>query len=251
MVRPAGVGRRYGRPVRRILLAVLVLVAVVLAADRVSVPITERAIADRVTEHADVQDVSVTTGGFPFLTQLARRDLDAVTMRAASGTFGGVRATDITVRADHLSLRAPYHVRSGVADVVVPTSSLQEALKDRSPVPVELTAEQDGLQATVSVLGADVSLVLAPAPAQDGRSITVSVVRASIGGASVATDDLPAALQSLVQGLEIPLDLPDGVRLTGVGMVPAQGSGGGVRVTASGEDVTLDDLAGAADAGGS
>jgi hypothetical protein len=75
-------------------------------------------------------------------------------------------------------------------------------------------------------------------PRVDGAAIAVDVTELTLGPATITISDLPSSIAQLVANLTIPLDLPDGVTLTSVGV-----SGDAIRVELSGKDVALADLA--------
>jgi hypothetical protein len=215
--------------------------AALLVADRAALWITQAVAEHRISREADATGVDVHLHGFPFLTQLARRDLDDVTLAADSANLGGVHVSDVHVTAHGVALRDPYRVDHGTVDALVSLASLDPLVQARTHVPVQLTATDDGLRASLSVLGLDVALVLAPHV--EGNEVTVDVVSASIGGARVDVSSLPSVVRGWLSDFAVPLDLPSGVTLTGVDVVPDDGGAGALRLTAVGKDVPLADLA--------
>ena len=74
---------------RRVLIAVAVLLALLIGADRVGVYVAERVAADKLeqSQHLDSKpDVDI--AGFPFLTQVASGDYDQITVDAKDGSAG-------------------------------------------------------------------------------------------------------------------------------------------------------------------
>ncbi|MGC5165206.1 DUF2993 domain-containing protein [Luteimicrobium sp. DT211] len=227
---------------RRLLITVVVLALLAVAADRVAAWAFERSFAHEATAQSDARDVSAKIHGFPFLTQLWSGSLDDVTVRAGSASFGGTTVTDVDVEGSGVSLTSPYVVDDGTVEATVPVSALEQQVAARSKADVTIEATDDGLVATTKVLGIGVGLVLEP-KVTDG-ALAVDVKAAKVAGATVSADSLPGGLASTVDGLKVPLDLPDGVTLTGADVVPASGgSEGGIRATATGKGVALEHLA--------
>jgi hypothetical protein len=230
------------RFLRRLLITVVVLALLAVAADRVACWAFERTFAHEATAQTDARDVSASIHGFPFLTQLWNGSLDDVTVRAASASLGGTTVTDVDVEGAGVSLTSPYVVTDGTVEATVPTSELEKQVAARTRSDVTVEATDDGLVATTKVVGISVGLVLEPKVS--GGALAVDVKAAKVAGATVSADALPGGLASTVDGIEVPLDLPKGVTLTGASVVPASGdSEGGVRVGAKASDVALEDLA--------
>ncbi|GAA1408589.1 hypothetical protein GCM10009600_25530 [Oerskovia paurometabola] len=216
-------------------LVVLVLVLVVV--DRVTVRIAEGT-AVRSMEQGDVEltDANLDILGFPFLTQVAGGELDHVTGSAATATFGGYTVTDLDLDARGVSTSDPYVVRSGTATGLLEPSSLDAVVTKAAGNPVTFSTEGDLLVASMDVLGVPLSARLTPRV--DGNTIAVDVSALTLGPATITISDLPAPIAKLVTNLTVPLDLPQGVSLTSVGV-----SDGAIRVELSGKDVALADLA--------
>ncbi|RZS90777.1 DUF2993 family protein [Motilibacter rhizosphaerae] len=215
-----------------VLLVTVLLLA--LGADRGSVWLLDRAVAHEVEGYGG-HDVSVKTGGFPFLTQALRRRFDHVEVRA-----GSLERDGLTTRDVHLDLRdvhptSPRAVDVGRLDgsVRVPYSELETLAKLPSGAlsssggalvvhrTVPVAGRQTDVQGTVSLRASGTHVVLVP------RGVRV------VGGAA-----LPAATLGKVRGLlggsyAVP-GLPAGVRLTKV--TPGAN---GVVLTVSGTDLHL------------
>ena len=88
----------------RLAIALLVLVGLFVAADRISVGIAESQIAKRIQQSQNLQSKpSVTIANFPFLTQLIGMKLDKVSVDARGITRNGVRVTDLHVDLNGVS----------------------------------------------------------------------------------------------------------------------------------------------------
>ncbi|PJI90973.1 LmeA family phospholipid-binding protein [Luteimicrobium subarcticum] len=230
------------RLARNLVVLVVVLAVVAVAAvvvDRVAAHATESRLEKQVAEQAHGTGVDVTVGGFPYLTQLARGTLDEVTLDAASAQFGGVGVRDVHAVGHDVATTSPNVVQDATVDVLVPLATLQEQVDQKVSTPVTLSAEDDGLAAHVTVLGVDAAVIVEPKVS--GDRLTVDITGLKVGGLNVGTSRLPSVVRDQVSGISVPLDLPDGVRLTGATVVT--GDDGGVRVSAAAQDVPLADLA--------
>lgn len=216
-------------------LVVLVLVLVVV--DRVAVRVTEGA-AVRSMEQGDVEltDASLDIRGFPFLTQVVRGELDHVMGTATAATFGGYTVTDLRLAADDVSTSDPYVMRSGTATGLLSPSSLDAVVSESAGAPVAFSTDGDLLVASTDLLGVGLSAMLTPRV--DGNTIAVDVEALRLGPATVTISDLPGPVANRLTNLQIPLDLPEGVSLTSVGVMD-----GAIRVELAGKDVALGDLA--------
>jgi hypothetical protein len=216
-------------------LVALVLVLVVV--DRVTVRIAEST-AVRSIERGDVEltNANLDIVGFPFLTQVAAGELGHVMGTADSATFGGHTVTDLRLDARDVSTTDPYVVRSGTATGLLAPSSLDAAVSEAAGTPVTFSTEGGQLVASMDVLGLPLSAKLTPRV--DGNTIAVDVSELNLGPATITISDLPAPIARLVANLTVPLDLPQGVTLTSVGV-----SDGAIRVELAGKNVALADLA--------
>ena len=214
-----------------------VLVLVLVVVDRVAVSVTEGS-AVRSMEQGDVDltDAKLDIQGFPFLTQVAGGELDHVTGSAATATFGGYTVDDLHLDARGVSTSDPYVMRSGTATGLLAPASLDAVATEAAGLPVTFSTDGDLLVASMDVLGLPLSARLTPRV--DGNAIAVDVASLSLGPATITVSDLPASVAKLVTNLSVPLDLPEGVTLTSVGVTD-----GAIRVELAGTDVALADLA--------
>jgi len=112
---PPPVGRRRGHRARNVLIAVLVLIVILLvAADRIAVAYAQNAIATKIQQQAQLSTKpSVTIEGFPFLTQVAARDLRQVDISASN-----VREESLTISQINATATG-VHVNSSFNQVTV------------------------------------------------------------------------------------------------------------------------------------
>ncbi|GGM31286.1 hypothetical protein GCM10011608_14810 [Micromonospora sonchi] len=126
-------GRRPRRRGRKILIGfgvlLLVLVGLVVVADRVAVSVAERTIADEVNQQVAQQGArsappEVEVGGFPFLTQVldGRYERITIKLRDVQGSVQGEAVALPSLNVDARGVRASLDtLRSGQGDVVAET----------------------------------------------------------------------------------------------------------------------------------
>lgn len=209
-------GRRSRWP-RRLAIALVVLLLLLVAADRIGVVVAQRAAAQTLQSSQDLpREPSVAIAGFPFLTQLAARDLTKVTVDAGDVPVGesGRRFTvsrltvvlhDLTATGDLQTFRA----QRGSATATVSYAELSRALG------VGLSyAGRDRVRASVSVTLAGQTLngsVTASVRVADGA---LSFVDAAVSSGGDALPEQASAALAQALDLSLPLSgLPFGLRL--------------------------------------
>jgi hypothetical protein len=108
MRRPA----RGGRRVRRYLIALVIIVALLVALDFAARVAAQNILATKIQQQGLSQKPDVTIGGFPFLTQVASKDLQQVTVVAANLVEGPVTVTKVDATATGVRLDS-YSAASG------------------------------------------------------------------------------------------------------------------------------------------
>ncbi|MCU1674024.1 MAG: uncharacterized protein JWN77_2137 [Frankiales bacterium] len=215
----------------------LVLVALLVGADRVAAVVAGRVVAGQLQSAGELSvKPSVSFGGFPFLTQAVRGRYSAVEVSASDVAAGGERLSQFD--ADLAGLRLPLSAAlsgnvarvpvDGVdARVVLSYADLQRRLRDRR---LALAAGPSGLlrvTGTVRVLGRDVSAAALSSVRLSGTSVVVTAQRFEGGGISVP---LGNRLDFTVRIGK----LPYGLALSGVRVTP-----GGIEATARGRNTVL------------
>ena len=112
---PPPARRRRGHRARNVIIIVLVLiVALFVAADRIAVSYAQNAIATKIQQQASLSaKPSVTIEGFPFLTQVAARDLRQVNISATN-----VRENNLTISRINATATG-VHVNSSFNQVTI------------------------------------------------------------------------------------------------------------------------------------
>ena len=234
---------------KRLLIGLVLMAALVVAADRGGLWLAERVAADRAREQG-LRGAVVDVRGVPFLTQLASRDLrevvvtgDAYRTDLGDPGIGGagivpMDVTGIRVLARDVSIDSPRHVTA--AHLTVAGVVRYAAVSQAAGSGTEVTAAADGqvqVQRSVTIFGRSLQVrALASVTAAPGE-IVLRPTEASMEGAgplgAIATD----ALISLVT-LRYPVpDLPEGLVLT-----EAVPTAQGLAVVLTGRSVTLSQL---------
>jgi LmeA-like phospholipid-binding len=220
---------------RALLVVVIVLVALLLAADRGAEYLAGEAAEDRLAERPEVVgEPDVDVGGFPFLTQLLAREFDDVDVRVPALTAEGVPLTNVDLELRGVTPASGFtsvNVEEVDGTAVLTYTDLQAA----SPVPgMTFSDGGDGIVAfagTVEALGRQLDITGTAALEAQGDSVTVVPQAINTGN-----ENLDAAAQRLLGGN---LDFQVGGLPANVGLTGAQAGPDGIVVTASGSNLTL------------
>jgi hypothetical protein len=224
---------------RKLLIAVIVIVVLLVAADRVAAVVADRQLAGRVaTSYHLPSKPSVSVQGFPFLTQVASGNYHEIDLSIGQVTSNGVQVNGL--RAQLMGVHAPARDLLGgnsssitAAQVTgtgtVPLSSVQS----RVPQGVQISQDGGGLRmsGTVSYLGVSVPVSAVASLGVSPSGITVTPTRISLGSGINA----PASAISGQFRFVIPVSgLPLHLSVTSVSVTP-----GGVQVSASAANVAF------------
>lgn len=219
-----------------------VVAAVVVGGGLVVADVLARSVAEQDAERAVMRELEVDgtpdvrIEGFPFLTQLLARTLDDVTVTAAAVTVDGFRLTDVDASGQDVSLEAPHVAGDVRIEATVPVETVSRLVAERTGLTVDVTVDGGALRASGDLLGAQLSAGLVPR-VEDGR-LLVEVQDLALGARELRVEDLPGGLGERLGAVEIPVEgLPEGTALEAAQVVPD-----GVRVTATGADVALQEV---------
>jgi hypothetical protein len=188
--------------VKGLLVTVVSLAICAVAADRVSLALTERAVAAQLQTSGGLSarpDVSIR--GVPFLTQAFAGTYDDVHVSAAEVTAGGGRLSklDVTLRGVHVPLSAAL---SGSVDavpvdglratVLLSYADMAAQLRDRR-LTIAPAGDQLRVSGSVQVLGRTVTASTISTVTLSGASVVVTAKRFEVGNA-VASRAVTAAL---------------------------------------------------------
>jgi len=208
-------------------MTLIVIVLVLVAADRAALFITENQIASQFKDSADLSGKPhVTIGGFPFLTQLAARDFNIVHINATDETTGPLEIASLTatLHGMHIVNLSTTRIDQFNASALVTFAALGSA----GGIPQGITLSADGpnkVEATVSIGPISDSAVVQVN--QTGpNTINVHVINA--GG-------IPTSVLGSLMNFTVKLPkLPAGVAIQSVSITQQ-----GVGITITGHNVTL------------
>ncbi|GAA3126922.1 MULTISPECIES: LmeA family phospholipid-binding protein [Nonomuraea] len=218
---------------RKLIVSLIVLVILLVAADRVAVAGVERDLANRIAASADLSGTpTVTITGIPFLTQAISGHYPEVRFDLGTFTYGGVpvrnlhgAAHDVTAPLDGILQNRP-DVR---ARRVTVTGTLSRATIDKyAPQGVKIGGNGDRLTASGEVtVGAQ--------KVKFDAEMRVELIDGGIRVQAEKIEGVPDQVARLVS-YTIPFkgELPFDVKVTGVRSVP-----GGLEFSAEASDVPI------------
>jgi hypothetical protein len=208
---------------RKLVVSVAVLLALLLVADRVAASIAAGVVADKLQASGGLSskpDVSIK--GFPFLTQALEGRYDRIDVSAKDVRRGGVRLArlDVTVKGARIPLGDALSgkVSNVPAEGLTATAVVQYVdIVGRSKiVGASVTPVPGGVKVTgrVTVLGQTVTASTVSTVRLEGRDIVIRARSIAVQGASSpAINDAIAGLLDV----RVPVgSLPYGLRLTGI-----------------------------------
>ena len=224
---------------RKLLIAVIVIVILLVAADRVAAVVADRQIASRVeTSYHLPSKPSVSVQGFPFLTQVAAGSYHEIDLSIGQVSSGGVQVNDLA--AHLMGVHAPVRDLFGgkysniTAAQVTGTGSVPlSTVQSRVPQGVQLSPDGGAVRmsGTVSYLGVSVPVSAVASLGVSPSGITVTPTRISLGSGINA----PASAISGQFRFTIPVTgLPLHLSLTSVSVTPS-----GFQVSVSAANVAL------------
>jgi hypothetical protein len=247
--RTAVLPTRRKRRGRRWLIALVVLLAVLVGADRIGLAVAENELAGRIqtSQHLS-QKPSVSIAGFPFLTQVAQRHFGHATVDIHDLDANGLTISDLHTDLYGVHVNGTFNgaeVDTLKANAVVDYTALGKALSKYMTL--------DGVQlgtATITPAGND-ELTFAFSPPSaitsviGGTDLIKLTVHVSLDGANILelrSGQFPGLLADLgFQPLDVKFDLsslPFGVKLTSLAYTPTA-----VQVQAEGKNVNLSQAA--------
>ena len=226
---------------RALMIAVLVLLGLAVAADRVLVVLTEDLLADTIQEEGQLPgEPDISIEGFPFLTQAINGRYDSVRVGVdveALGLPPGATA-DIRLVGAQVPLSSVFSgsissvpVEKVLGTVTFPFDYIGEQLGGAT-----VTRDGSGLrvETTVSLFGQDFQVAATAELALIGREVALTASNVEGFGADLPDEVTAVVLDLLDLSLPVP-ELPFGLVFTGIQVV-----GDGMRVVAEGNDIVLE-----------
>lgn len=229
---------------RKFLIALVVLAVVLVVADRISLFLAERKIANRVaTSYRLSTTPAVTIQGFPFLTQVVAGNYQQVEVAVNSVQQSGVQLRDLRARFDQVHAPVGQLVGSGQArsitadradaTALIPFATVQERL----PAGIKLGPDSGRLRlfGTLGYQGLQVPVSAAVSLHVTSNGIEVTPRNLTVGG----TLPVPPTLLGARLAIALPVrDLPMNLHVTSVRV-----TANGFEVTASARDVAFETVA--------
>jgi len=204
---------------RKWLIWIVVIVVVLVGLDFGAKAFAESKIASQIKSHGFPAKPSVSIAGFPFLTQVAARDIHQITISSSNIKEGPVTVTSLNVVADSVKVNSSFN--GGTTGpvhgtVLISLGALGNALSAAGPLTGFLGG--GGLKVT-SVGSTEVKGSLNLAGGLVSWSATWKVAAAGPNGIElhlVSSNGLPPGLASTAQNIKLPLkSLPLGLQMTG------------------------------------
>lgn len=198
--------------VRKLLLAVVVLVALLAVTDRVAESFAERAVADRIDAELD-QRPKVEIHGFSFLLQAVQGHYDEITVSGTRASKDGIGVSDFRAELDGVDIPLGDALHGSVDKVptqVIKGSALVRYADVAAVAGNGITVAADGKQrvrvtGTVNVLGQRLEASAVSEVRITGKRLTIRAVSYQVDGASP-----PAAVQRAIGSLlDVTVTLPD------------------------------------------
>jgi LmeA-like phospholipid-binding len=209
---------------RKLLIGVIILAALLVAADRISVAVAENQISDRLTSaYGLAGKPGVTITGFPFLTQVVTGDYRQIDVSANQVSADGAVLHHLNVRLTGVHATVSQVLGNGssmvTADRAAGSAMVGFGTVDHR-LPSGFRLHPDGKNISVSgklaVGGVQIPVSATVAVGVSGSGISVTPVHVSVPG--IAT--LPSAYSSQLR-VVVPLStLPLHLRLTSVHVTP-------------------------------
>jgi hypothetical protein len=229
---------RGGRRARRYILILVIIVALLVVLDFAARVAAQNIMATKIQQQGLSQKPDVTIGGFPFLTQVASKDFQRVTIATSNLPEGPVTITKVNVTATGIRLNS-YSSASGTitslsGTALISFSSLGNTLAQKFG-PLGAVLNGAGLNLTAagpSEVKASINLLVTSGSATwritrlSGNQLHVSLVSSS---------GLPSSLLGSIQSLTVQIPkLPLGLTIDSVNVTPS-----GVVGQVSGHDVSF------------
>lgn len=226
---------------RAVLIAVLVLLGLVIAADRILVVVSEDLLADAIQDEGQLPgEPDISIEGFPFLTQAIGGRYDSVRVGidvAALGLPPGATA-DIQLLGAQVPLSSVLSgsVTSVPVDKVVGTVTFPFDYIGEQLGGATVTRDGSGLrvETTVSLLGQDFDVAATAELSLVGREVVLTASNVEGFGAELPDEVTDVVLDLLDISLPVP-ELPFGLVFTGIQVV-----GDGMQVIAEGAGIVLE-----------
>jgi hypothetical protein len=225
---------------RKVLIAVVVLVILLIAVDRIAKVVVQHQAAGRIQDEYELsQRPDVNVHGFPFLTQVLRRELTKVDVDAAGVAIEDVQDLDIDLTMRNVRLLEGYRGRADELEgtVLVPYEQLARLARETGAAGINLGygGAPDTIAVRASIAGptGDVDVVAFGTLRLSGSRLTMHPTRFEVDGNSAD----PIVAQLARDQLELDVRIP---RIPGaISLESLHATEAGLQVGISGRNVSV------------
>jgi hypothetical protein len=213
--------KKQRHPGRRLLTWLVVIVVILVGLDFGAKAFAENEAAIQIQKHGFPKKPTVSIAGFPFLTQVASRHFDAVTISSGNIPEGPITISSLNVTASNVHLASNF--QSGTAGplngtVVISLGALGNALSDAGPLASFLGGGKQALK--ITSVGSNLvkgSLNLAGGLVSESATWRVEMAGPNkINLHLISSSGLAGSLAGAASNISIPISqLPAGLQLTG------------------------------------
>lgn len=225
---------------RKVLIALVVLAILLIAVDRIAKLVVQHQAAGRIQDVYHLSErPDVTVRGFPFLTQVLRRELSRVDVDAAGVTIEDTQNLDVELTLRHVRLLDGYRGRARELDgsVLVPYDELARVVRETGGIGITLgyggTPDTIALRASVAGPAGDVDVVAFGALRLSGSRLTMRPTRFEVNGEPAD----PIVAQLARHQLELDVRIP---RIPGtISFESLHATEAGLRIGIAGRNVSV------------
>lgn len=174
---------------RKVLIALVVLVVLLIAADRIAKVVVQHQAAGRIQDEYNLSErPDVNVHGFPFLTQVLRRELTKVDVDAAGVAIEDTQNLDVDLTLRDVRLLEGYRGRARELDgaVLVPYDELARLVRETAGVGINLgyggTPDTIAIRASIAGPAGAVDVVAFGALRLSGSRLTMRPTRFEVNG---------------------------------------------------------------------
>ena len=230
------------RGLRALLIAVLLIAALLIGADRVVAAVAEDRLADRLQQRLSLATVpEVTIHGFPLLTQAISGTYREIEVHATGLEIGGYRDLDLDVRLRDVDLPLSKAIQADVTGAVAKTAEAtvripESSISEVAGLDVAIDSASGNaitMSTTVGLPGRSVPVSITAEAQTEGSTVQLTVLEATAADVVLPSDLVASISDSLALSVPVPA-LPQGMSLQSASAAP-----GALVLTATGTDIPL------------
>lgn len=234
------------RGLRALLIAVLLIGALFIGADRVVAAVAENKMADQLQQRlALTATPEVSLNGFPLLTQAIAGTYQEIEVSATGLEVSGYRDLELDVRLRDVDLPLSKAIQGDVSEAVAKTAEAtvrvpETSISEVAGVDVEIDSASGStvtMSTNLGLLGSSVPVSITADAQIEGSTVQLTVLEATAADVTLPSDVVSSISDSLALSVPVPA-LPDGMSLQSVSAVD-----GALVLTATGTDIPLSTVA--------